>query len=74
MDTIKPSEVTAADFHNQLSKCIECHSSFIVEPREQLFYFKNNLSLPRRCPECRRNRKEQKLREQQAPYRTEGQK
>ena len=41
-------------------ECVECASGFDFTAGEQLFYAERQLTEPRRCPACRRARKEQR--------------
>ena len=41
-------------------KCKDCGSYYELSDRELAFYQRNNLFLPKRCPECREARKAEK--------------
>jgi len=52
-------------FTDKALTCISCSLDFIFTKGEQDFFFKKNLDIPKRCPECRkkkvvRNKKRQK--------------
>lgn len=38
-------------------KCQDCGHDFVFSRGEQEFYFSKALSTPKRCPDCRRQRK-----------------
>lgn len=42
-------------------KCKECSKEFIFTEREQIFYKEKGFANPVRCPECRKARKQQKI-------------
>ncbi len=37
--------------------CVDCGVTFVFEPGEQVFYKSKGLSIPKRCPDCRRKRR-----------------
>ena len=41
--------------------CKDCGATFVMTEKEVAFYKKNNLYLPKRCPDCRAERKTKKL-------------
>lgn len=43
-------------------RCVSCGNEFSFEPGEQRYYAEHELSLPRRCPACRLQRKVDALR------------
>lgn len=42
---------------DELLTCADCNSPFTFTVGEQRYYSKNSLQPPKRCPECRRQRK-----------------
>ena len=44
----------------QKHKCKDCESNFYMFHKEVMFFEEKGLSLPKRCPECRKKRKEMK--------------
>lgn len=42
-----------------VNTCIDCGQEFIMSPAEQKYYFSKGFELPKRCPDCRKKRKEQ---------------
>ena len=40
--------------------CIDCGKEFIITPAEQNFYKKRGFGFPKRCPECREEKKKVK--------------
>ena len=45
------------NFRDLVLKCQDCGSDFLLQSREQLFYFKRGLAMPKRCAECRQRRR-----------------
>lgn len=43
---------------DQIIKCCDCAAGFILTAGERQFYFDRKLNLPKRCPECRRKRRQ----------------
>lgn len=43
---------------DQIIKCYDCGAGFILTYGERQFYFDRKLNLPKRCPECRRKRRQ----------------
>lgn len=41
-------------------ECKDCGAKFVVTGGEQQFMFEKGLELPKRCPDCRKRRKEQR--------------
>ncbi len=39
-------------------KCVDCESLFTIDDKEQAWYKEMNFELPKRCPACRKERKE----------------
>ena len=39
-------------------ECVRCGSSFVISPGEQKFCNDHNFQLPKRCPNCRKLRKQ----------------
>jgi hypothetical protein len=48
------------NFRDLVLQCADCGSDFLLESREQLFYFKRGLAMPKRCQECRQHRRNSK--------------
>lgn len=42
--------------------CKDCGKSFSISPDEEMFYTSKGLQVPKRCKECRKNRKEEEKR------------
>lgn len=38
--------------------CIQCRKQFSITFREKIWYFRRDYSLPKRCPGCRKRRRE----------------
>jgi Probable zinc-ribbon domain len=51
----------AAEFRFLTIKCKTCGYDFIVTPSEQKWFFKNSLSIPVHCLECRQKRKQARI-------------
>jgi len=47
------------NFKTQLLKCKDCGFDWLLTEQEQLSYYRKNLAMPKRCPECRQTRKTQ---------------
>lgn len=47
------------DFKPITKTCVEetCGKPFVIGAGEQRFYFSKEMTLPKRCPECRQRRK-----------------
>ena len=45
-------------FSNVSLDCCDCNESFTFSAGEQAFYHSKALSIPRRCPSCRRRRRD----------------
>ena len=45
------------NYENQQLQCVECGKIFEFAAEDQEFYAKKGYSAPKRCPECRENRK-----------------
>ena len=45
------------NFVDQDLQCVECGQTFIFSGEDQEFYQQKNYSAPKRCPQCRANRK-----------------
>lgn len=50
-------ENTDPVLHTITVKCKLCGNEFEMSPAEQKFYINKGYELPKRCPECRKNRK-----------------
>ena len=46
-----------ADQRDQIVRCCDCGTGFILTAGERQFYFDRKLNLPKRCPECRSRRR-----------------
>ena len=44
-------------FSDMLLECVDCQRTFVLKAREQDFYYNKGLSIPKRCPQCRLNRR-----------------
>ena len=38
--------------------CSDCGKEFIIAPAEQKFFINKGFEIPKRCPECRKSRRE----------------
>ncbi len=47
-------------------RCIQCNSEFLFTEREQKYYQDRGFSIPKRCPDCRKERKLNRETAQQA--------
>lgn len=45
------------EYRDKEIKCIDCGSMFSWTAQEQQYYASKRLSEPKRCPECRRRRR-----------------
>ncbi|MBN2283773.1 MAG: zinc-ribbon domain-containing protein [Deltaproteobacteria bacterium] len=43
-----------------LIKCVQCNREFVFSAGEQSFYQSRNFTYPKRCPECRKKRSDEK--------------
>ena len=50
-------EQIKADFRDMVMQCRDCGCGFVVRAGEQEWYFKKGLAIPKRCPECRQQRR-----------------
>lgn len=46
------------NFTDKPLTCVDCGREFLFTAGERAFYFSKRLSEPKRCPECRRLRRE----------------
>jgi len=53
--TTKQKEEEPSD---QIIKCFNCGAGFILSTEERLWYSEHSYHLPKRCPECRRRRRQ----------------
>jgi len=44
--------------NDQILKCNDCGSNYVLTPGERHFFLDRGLHFPKRCPECRRRRRE----------------
>jgi hypothetical protein len=42
-------------------KCVDCQNDFIITAGEQEFYSDKGLNMPKRCENCRKKRKAERL-------------
>jgi len=47
-----------ADLNDLILRCADCGQQFIFTVGEQIYFSDKKLSLPKRCPTCRKTRKE----------------
>jgi len=46
------------NFKTMILECRDCGCDFLLTDQEQLSFYRKNLAMPKRCPECRQaNRK-----------------
>ncbi len=45
------------NFKNKKLRCVDCNATFTFSADEQFFFWAKGLSEPKRCPECRAERK-----------------
>ena len=43
---------------DKLLRCLECGGDFVFTAGEQRYFLSKGLSTPKRCPECRKRRRE----------------
>jgi CxxC-x17-CxxC domain-containing protein len=56
---LKGGEKKVADLTDQTIKCADCGKDFVWSASEQAFYQEKGFdNAPKRCPDCRRKRKE----------------
>ena len=44
---------------DQIVKCLDCGSGFVLTSKERQWWKARKLNLPKRCPECRRRRRQE---------------
>lgn len=44
--------------HNTVEICTQCHKAFLLTTEQKIWYFQRGLCLPKRCPVCRKQRRE----------------
>lgn len=44
--------------NDSLIICAQCHKEFLLTFGQKIWYFKRDLSLPKHCPACRKQRRE----------------
>lgn len=44
-------------YQDKCLTCLDCGDSFLFEAGEQAFFESKHLSIPKRCPECRKARR-----------------
>lgn len=47
------------NFRDMVLQCQDCGRDYVVRAGEQEWYFKKELAIPKRCPECRQHRRQQ---------------
>lgn len=47
---------------NEVKKCIECEGEFLLTEGEKKFFADKEFPFPRRCPTCRKIRRDMKKR------------
>jgi len=48
---------------DKLLLCLECGADFTFTVGEQLYFLSKGLSIPKRCPQCRKRRRDTLVRE-----------
>ncbi len=43
---------------DKILSCVDCGADFIFSAGEQLFFSSKGLATPKRCPECRKRRRD----------------
>lgn len=56
---IRKNKMYEQNFQNQELQCAECGVTFEFSAEDQEFYATKGYSAPKRCPQCRANRKAQ---------------
>jgi len=49
-----------ADFQDQQLVCADCGAEFVFEAAEQAFFADKGFSAPKRCPNCRSKKKDER--------------
>lgn len=49
-----------ADFQDQQMTCADCGAEFTFAASEQAFYADKGFSAPKRCPDCRQKKKDER--------------
>lgn len=57
-ELVKEDEEEANGILHTITRQCKCGNEFDITPAEQKFYSKKGYELPKRCPECRKKRKE----------------
>jgi len=50
--------VSRENMRDEIIRCCDCGAGFILTSGERQFYLDRKLNLPKRCPECRRRRRQ----------------
>jgi ssDNA-binding Zn-finger/Zn-ribbon topoisomerase 1 len=50
------------EYQDKTIKCVQCKEDFVLEAGEQKFFESKEFPEPKRCAECRRQRKETRRR------------
>lgn len=45
---------------DRVIRCVQCDSDFEFSRLEQRLFFEKGFDMPKRCPECRRNKKSER--------------
>ncbi len=45
------------NIEDTLLRCVECGLTFVFSTGERAFFISKSLSIPKRCPDCRRRRR-----------------
>jgi hypothetical protein len=53
-----PSPQDVPNFEDRWIKCVDCEEDFVFESGEQVYFWSKRMSDPKRCPACRKLRKD----------------
>jgi hypothetical protein len=45
-------------FENKNIECVDCNTTFVFTEGEQSYFWAKGMAEPKRCPECRKKRRE----------------
>ena len=48
------------ELNDQIIKCFNCGAGFILSTEERAWYQEKSYHLPKRCPECRKKRRQER--------------
>jgi hypothetical protein len=51
-------EVDKSQLHDTMLQCLDCEKEFLFSAGEQQFYYSKGLATPKRCPRCRKIRRD----------------